>query len=153
MLQENEELDDAIESFRAVIRLRPDYSMPTIIWASRLSPNAIRMERSSLSTAHSSCSPIMRSLTITSEWRLFKRANAAAIAEYQKLIALVPESAEAHYNLGLALKYKDQFDEPVGELRKAIALQPSLQEAHYTLGVILLQQSKLGEAASAFALP
>ncbi|PYV00883.1 MAG: hypothetical protein DMG26_14705, partial [Acidobacteria bacterium] len=33
-----------------------------------------------------------------------------AIAEYRKLINLAPDDAEAYYNLGVALKQKQDFD-------------------------------------------
>ena len=70
--------------------------------------------------------------------------------QYRRLVDLVPENAEARYNLGLALKNKDQLEDAVAELKKAVELKPDLAEANYTLGVILLQQAKLDEAGQAF---
>jgi eukaryotic-like serine/threonine-protein kinase len=62
----------------------------------------------------------------------------------------VPDDAEAHYGLGIALKQKDALNDASAELRKAIALKPSLHEAHYALGAILLQQSNLEDSETAF---
>ena len=73
-----------------------------------------------------------------------------AIAEYRNLINLAPDDAEAYYNLGVALKQKQDFDGAIAALEKAIGLEPGLPEAHYTLGVIFWQQGKLDEAAAEF---
>ena len=71
-----------------------------------------------------------------------------AVAVYRELIARDARSAEAFYNLGLALKQKDDFAGAERELRRAIELDPSLPEAPYTLGVVLWQTGRAEEAES-----
>jgi Flp pilus assembly protein TadD len=73
-----------------------------------------------------------------------------AIAVYTDLIARSPKSAEAHYNLGLALKQKDDFAGAETSLRRAVELDPALPDPPYTLGVVLWQTGRLDEAATAF---
>ena len=51
-----------------------------------------------------------------------------------------------HYNLGLALKLKDQLPEALAEFRKAEELDPSQPDVHYTLGVTLWQQGAFDDA-------
>jgi Flp pilus assembly protein TadD len=73
-----------------------------------------------------------------------------AIAVYTELIARSPNSAEAHYNLGLALKQKDDFAGAETSLRRAVELDPALPDPPYTLGVVLWQTGRFDEAAQAF---
>jgi tetratricopeptide (TPR) repeat protein len=63
----------------------------------------------------------------------------------------VPDSAEAFYNLGVALKQKDDFAGAEEALRKAIALDAAGQipEARYTLGVMLWQIGRTDDAVAA----
>jgi tetratricopeptide (TPR) repeat protein len=58
-----------------------------------------------------------------------------------------PDRASVHYNLGVALKLKDQLDEAIEELKKALELDPKLSDAHYTLGVIYWQRGEFPAAA------
>ena len=60
----------------------------------------------------------------------------AAVATYRALLVDTPASAEAFYNLGMALKQQDEFDEAERALRKACALDATLREAPFTLGVV-----------------
>ena len=48
-----------------------------------------------------------------------------------------PNYAEAHSNLGNALKDKGQLDEAIAAFRQAIALRPDYAEAHSNLGIAL----------------
>ena len=73
-----------------------------------------------------------------------------AVKVYRELTRLSPNSAEAFYNLGLALKQKDDFQAAEVELRKATALDPALPEAHFTLGVVLWQTGRPEEALESF---
>ena len=57
-----------------------------------------------------------------------------AIARYRQL-ALKPDLAEAHSNLGSAFQKQRKFDEAIACYRRAIKLKPDLAIAHHNLGV------------------
>jgi tetratricopeptide (TPR) repeat protein len=78
--------------------------------------------------------------------RIFERAVAEARVE----VALKPEDALAHRNLGMALMQLRKSDESAVEYRMAIRLEPDDPLNHYLLGTNLLIQEKLGEAAASF---
>ena len=65
-----------------------------------------------------------------------------AIEVYRELTRREPANAEAFYDLGLALKQKDRFEEAEPALRSAQRLDPSMPEAPYTLGVVLWQTGR-----------
>jgi tetratricopeptide (TPR) repeat protein len=60
-----------------------------------------------------------------------------------------PRNAEGHYNLGVALKQKDDFTGAEAALRHAVDLG-ALAEAPFTLGVVLWQTGKPHEAIDMF---
>jgi protein O-GlcNAc transferase len=59
----------------------------------------------------------------------------AAEKAYREMIAIDANSAAGHYDLGIALKSKDQIEAAQQEFREAIRLDPSLAQAHYSLGI------------------
>jgi serine/threonine-protein kinase len=65
-------------------------------------------------------------------------------------VALRPQSAGAHLNLGLALFGHDRPDEATAAFRKAIDLKPDYTMAHFELGNALWKAGRLDEAAAAF---
>src|SRR5208283_3740618 len=52
-----------------------------------------------------------------------------AIAHYQKVLQIKPDSAEAHYNLGNALLKKGSPDEAIAHYQKALQIKPDYAEA------------------------
>jgi lipoprotein NlpI len=83
-----------------------------------------------------------------------KEANRAhlqaleAFAEYQ--VALKPDSAETHEQLGEVLWAKGDQGEAVTEYQKAIVLKPDFAEAHYNLARVYMAQGKNDEAIRDF---
>jgi Tfp pilus assembly protein PilF len=73
-----------------------------------------------------------------------------AIACFEKAIALDTKSANAHNNLGNALKDKDQLDEAIASYKKAIVLDPKHAEAQYNLGLALYGKRQLDEAIASY---
>jgi tetratricopeptide (TPR) repeat protein len=69
-----------------------------------------------------------------------------AVAGYQQIIRRQPNSAEAHNNLGVALKEQGRLDDAVARYQEAIRLQPKYAEAHNNLANALLSQGKIEEA-------
>jgi serine/threonine protein kinase/tetratricopeptide (TPR) repeat protein len=61
-------------------------------------------------------------------------------------VALRPQSAGAHFQLGLALSDLDRPGEAVAEFRKVVDLDPDYADAHNNLGWNLARQGKLDEA-------
>ena len=61
-----------------------------------------------------------------------------------------PAFAEAHGNLGIALKEAGQLDEAIVSFRQAIALKPAFREACGNLGNALKDQGRLEEATAAY---
>ncbi len=65
--------------------------------------------------------------------------------ELQKLeqnLAAMPDSAGAHYNLGLALAHRGEWDKAIDLFRSALKLKPGLLEARVNLSGVLLQKGQ-----------
>jgi Flp pilus assembly protein TadD len=75
---------------------------------------------------------------------------AGAVVVYRELTTLDPRNAEAFYDLGLALKQQDQFEDAERALRTAMELDRELPEAPFTLGVVLWQGGRAEEAIALF---
>lgn len=71
-----------------------------------------------------------------------------ALSAIQKTAELMPNDAEAHFNLGVALKNFGRLDDAVASYRRTLALKPDSAETHYNLGATL---NRLGLFDSALA--
>ena len=73
---------------------------------------------------------------------------ATAEREYQAVLALVPDFAEVHMNLGLLYQLQDRPSEAMVELRRALKIKPTLAGANFFVGV---DYCKLGEGKRAIS--
>jgi len=71
-----------------------------------------------------------------------------AIGVFEQLVALAPESADAHNNLGHARQRKGDHANAAASFERALALSPALAQARFNLGNTLLAQNQ-AEAAIA----
>src|SRR6202051_3136362 len=71
---------------------------------------------------------------------------ATAETEYKSVIALAPEFAEVHMNLGLVYQLQNRYPEAMTEFRRALKIKPSLTGANFFLGV---DYCKIGEGPKA----
>jgi tetratricopeptide (TPR) repeat protein len=72
-------------------------------------------------------------------------------AKFRAALALDPDFAATHYNLGVVLWQKGETDEAIKELREAIRLQPDAAEAHYNLACCYALQGKKEVALKSLA--
>src|SRR5205807_2577192 len=75
-----------------------------------------------------------------------------AIAFARKGIALRPDFAQGHFQLGTALyhKGKDFREEAIAAFRKVIDLDANFAPAHYNLGICYHKKGNLDEAIKAY---
>jgi tetratricopeptide (TPR) repeat protein len=69
-----------------------------------------------------------------------------AIESYKEAIKLKPELSKPHNNLGLAYAALDRLAEAVAEFNEAVQLRPDYADAHFNLGVAYLQSCKKHES-------
>ncbi len=74
------------------------------------------------------------------------RRKSEAVEANQTAVALSPQDAEAHSNLGITLKELGRLDGAAASYKQAIALKPHYAEAHYNLGSTLKELGRLDEA-------
>ncbi len=67
-----------------------------------------------------------------------------------RAVALSPQDAEAHYNLGVTLQEMGRLDEALESYIQAITLKPELALAHYNVGVTLQEMGRLDEALASY---
>lgn len=68
----------------------------------------------------------------------------------REAIRLKPDSAQAHNNLGLALRLQGRGEEAIAPLREAIRLKPDYADAHYNLGASLAAVRRFEEAIESY---
>ena len=64
----------------------------------------------------------------------------------------MPDYAEAHNNLGNALKGLGKLDEAVASYHKALAIKPDLADAHSNLAIVLNSCGRQSEALDHFKI-
>jgi len=74
----------------------------------------------------------------------------SAIDSFEKAIALNPNYAEAHYNLGVALQKLGQLDDAILSYNKALICQHAYPDAHNNIGVINLELGMIDSAIKSF---
>jgi protein O-GlcNAc transferase len=73
-----------------------------------------------------------------------------ALPAFQKVTELMPDDAEAHYNLGIVLKSAGRLDNAAASYRRAVALKPDYAEAHSNLGNTLKDLGRLDDAVISY---
>jgi protein O-GlcNAc transferase len=74
----------------------------------------------------------------------------AALASYEKAVALDPESADSLLSMGFALSELGRFEEAQTQLAQAVALDPTSPDAHYLLGSANHALNRPSEAIAAW---
>jgi tetratricopeptide (TPR) repeat protein len=64
----------------------------------------------------------------------------------ERALALAPESAMAHYNLGTIFADQGQSTEARAQFERAVTLSPDLVDAQYALGTLLFRERRFDEA-------
>ena len=76
--------------------------------------------------------------------------NSEAISFYQQALQIAPETAEFHYNLGLAYYALNRKTEATAEFEQTIRYNPSHFSAYRALGALLAEKGKPSEALDAY---
>jgi len=79
-------------------------------------------------------------------WAFGQRDLAAAVAAYEKAIALNPKAPMAYSNLGYAHAETGRYDEGIAALKKYLALRPADANGYDSLAEIMLNAGKLEES-------
>jgi tetratricopeptide (TPR) repeat protein/SAM-dependent methyltransferase len=75
---------------------------------------------------------------------------AEAVAAYREAVALAPEVAELHFNLGTALHALGRVDDAIEAYRAALAREPTLAVAHDNLGNALAARGEYDAAIASY---
>ncbi|HHT9107452.1 MAG TPA: tetratricopeptide repeat protein [Candidatus Wunengus sp. YC63] len=75
-----------------------------------------------------------------------------ALQEYYRVLAVNPNSALTHNNMGNILIDKERFDEGILKFKDAIRLKPSYYDAHYNLGLAYFKKGLLDASIGEFEL-
>lgn len=75
--------------------------------------------------------------------------RAAAIREFEALVASHPQDADGWFNLGFLHDLRDELEDAEHAFRQALELSPALDRAWYGLGLMLIRQRRLEEAVIA----
>ncbi len=147
LAQSEQDVDEAIRTFKRVIAIRPDHALAHYNLALVLK----RVDR-----AKEAIASLQRALDIQ------PRAEAQfalgtlyfhqgdfdrAIAALKAAVAAEPRLVDAHIALGSVFKAKQQLPEAIDALRRAIALDPDSWSAHAALATVL-QQAGAPDAAA-----
>ncbi|MHB9117855.1 MAG: tetratricopeptide repeat protein [Burkholderiales bacterium] len=73
-----------------------------------------------------------------------------ALATLQKATEFLPDDAEAHNNLGIALRNLGQFDRALASFRRALEIKPDYANAYSNLGIALQNFGQLDSAVVSY---
>ncbi len=80
-----------------------------------------------------------------------KQGNIAnAIKEYEAVLLLDPNNAEAHNNLGVIYREQNELDRAAEHYQFVVSLNPGMEEAHNNLGVIYYIKGNFREAGAEY---
>ncbi|HXC36487.1 MAG TPA: tetratricopeptide repeat protein [Candidatus Acidoferrales bacterium] len=75
-----------------------------------------------------------------------------AEVEYQRTLALFPESADAYGGLANVLFNQGRLDDAINDFQKALELNPEFVEAHNNIGFCFLQKGRVDDAITQYEI-
>jgi tetratricopeptide (TPR) repeat protein len=73
-----------------------------------------------------------------------------ALAHFRIVTEMEPDLAEAHYEVGLGLEKREEYDEAARSFEKAVNLVGDEPDYYFHLGLAYRQLRRFAEAATAF---
>ena len=73
-----------------------------------------------------------------------------SILAFEKVVALKPYNADAHFKMGIALKDQGKLDVAMEAYKKAISIKPEYAQVFNNMGSILQAQGRLKDAIGAY---
>ena len=160
-LQKNDNFDDAIEIYSKIAKDKPQdenlfYNLAVAYQAKKQYAKAIEnYQRAYAITPNSIYSDAIQSVKIAEANEILEEAisnqgnaeNDKAIANYKKVLEIVPSNANAWYNLGTAYQAVGKDHDALEAYKKAFEIDPKSQsEAIFFAALILEEERKLIEA-------
>jgi tetratricopeptide (TPR) repeat protein len=151
LAQSEQNVSDAVDSFRRVLVLAPRhtlarYNLALVLKRADRLPEAIEELERALAIEPR---PEVHYTLGVSYWHQGDAERAAR--SLRAAVAARPDYADAHYTLGAVLKSTRDWKGATASLRRAIALRPDLPSAHYTLGQVLQSSGDARGAREQFA--
>ena len=142
--------DQAINAFKTVIAIKPDYAEAHYNMGIALKDQGKLEEAKEAYRKALSLKPDFAELHNNMGVVLHHQGKLKeAIEAYAQALSLKPEYAEPYNNIGNALKDQGKIEEATKFYKKALSLKPDYVEAHYNMGITLKDQGKLEEAKDA----
>ena len=73
-----------------------------------------------------------------------------AIDSYKNALKINPDYAEAHYNMGIALKDKGDLETAISSYKNALKIKPGYAEAYFNMGNILKDKGDFDDAIDSY---
>ena len=145
------QFDDAIESYKQVLKIKPDYAEAYynmgVALKSKGNPEAaIDSYKQALkikpnyAEAHNNMGNALTD----------KDDLEGAIDSYKQALKIKPNYAEAYYNMGVALTNKDDLEGAIDSYKQALKIKPNYAEAYYNMGVALTNKDDLEGAIDSY---
>jgi tetratricopeptide (TPR) repeat protein len=137
LAQSEQDLTDAVASFRRALELSPRhtlarYNLALVLRRADRIPEALDELRQTLAMEPRPEAYYLLGVIYWHQGSLDRAVDALRAAT-----VVQPAYADAHSTLGAVLKTKHDWEGAAASLRRAIALRPDLSSAHYTLGQVL----------------
>jgi superkiller protein 3 len=137
LAQSEQDVTEAIKTFRRVLELEPQhtlarYNLALVLRRADRLPEALDELGRALAIDPRPEVHYTLGVIYWHQGDLDRAASALRAA-----VTAEPRYADAHYTLGAVLKAKRDWDGAAQSLRRAIALRPDLSAAHYTLAQVL----------------
>jgi len=153
LFEDDRKLGNAEEQLRAALRIDPHFA-PGAIKLSEVLINEGKPQAAvaSLEDAVKQAPPDQVELMQTALGTAYAENGEMdkALATLKDLVAARPDSAGAHFNLGLVFARQGQFKDEEGavtEFREALQLDPGMDPARLALGRVLISLQKYSDAA------
>ncbi len=137
----------AIASYREAVRLAPNAAEPLVNLAGGLAQTGRMAE------AEAKCRKALALMPAASvAFHNLAEATTGALQSTAliRALAIEPDFAAAHLNLGVLRHAQDRLEEARLHYRAAIALAPETARAHHNAGALLMQRGETGRAVPLF---
>jgi tetratricopeptide (TPR) repeat protein len=147
LLQEQEKLDEAVDSYRQAIKLKPDYAMTYCNLGTLLQEQGETDEATANYNRAIEINPDYAEAHFNMGNVLHDQGSSdKALSCYQRAIDSKPDYADAHYNIGALLQEQARFDEAIPHYKHTLEINPEHVNALGNIADIWERKNYLNDA-------